>query len=1277
MRELKKPLKREAAVAVVALSMVLVALSGGASVRVDEFGKTAKGETVRRYTVVNARGTEAVFIDYGARIVRLAVPDRDGKRANVTLGYETLVDYEKGDPSFGSMIGRVVNRISDAVFTLDGKTHELDRNFTRDGLTMCIHGGRDGWQNRVWRSRPLEESGRTGVEMSLTDAAGRGGFPGTVEFVVRYWLTDDDVWRIETEARTDAPTPLNPAQHAYFNLSGDFARPVTNHLLKVNASLSTPTGKGDLPTGEIRSHAKKPYDYRLKREIGPVPLNINYVPDMPRGVLRRVAEFEDPASGRTLEVATTLPGLQVYSGRHIGFAACAFEAQQFPNAINRPEFPDCVLRPGEVRRDVTEYRFGVIPRLMAYSMLTHDGRRLVSRLDGTNTVFELVPTNNLPANLPPVREWKIYCIKSTHTDIGLHNPQYEQRAGSVAKVDRAAELVDADQRPDSDVSAYRYVMEGYWFWHNYPMDRGEAAARRIVNDYVKRGRMDIGVTCAGNHTHLFSDEEVARSAYTAKALRERWGMDGHTMIMADNPGISWSVVQPYVEAGIQNVVFLPNQWNPLPSTIWLRDPKIVPGTWNPDAGGGGNRVDVRWDSDFPMLFRWQAADGTSEMLFWSGTQYGSGGKPFGFRSPSESIKDMEKAMPRQMAKMDAKYPYDVWLIAAYGDDEMPNDVVSRLFAKWNAKWKWPQFRTVGTLDEPFDLVRAKWMDKVPVVRGEITSGWLQHAASTPELLARKFAADRALTAAEAEAALASATKGTPYPAEDFRRAWWALILNDEHSYGTSGYEGRRVFETWLQHRDWIEYAERIASRHAPKEEGRGKKEEKSGTQENKWYKLVVNDRGEITSIYDKELKRELVKGAVNRFLYTRDNHKTWEEDAAKALGAELVQKVWLDPDCKLIHIENTFRHARDLFNFNRYFRYGYQAFEFAVPNGRYVAQLNGPVIDPYRDLAGLTSDAHAAVRDWCAVENGEFGVALLQQDSTLTEFGEIHPDKTCCSFGRYEGPSSVYSYLFTDWLQMHNPDGDSFNPRFRYAITSYAGAWQDAHLPTLARETFNPRLAAIERRVRTSAPSVRLVSFKAAEDGDGYIARFRETEGRTVRATVVQDVLPGAKVVPVSTVEEPLSDAADGLAFLPYAMHAVRISDGRRVAVAPPTDDGSRYTELVTEPRVTHGEDAGQMYLVWGIVDDAGFDYDELERAEGDSDTFAFVAKVRRETHNGVPFVCMRYEDLGLKDHTRYRYRIRHVFRDGRKGPWSKPFGGLTRESSISVSTDRRMLEFR
>ena len=140
----------------------------------------------------------------------------------------------------------------------------------------------------------------------------------------------------------------------------------------------------------------------------------------------------------------------------------------------------------------------------AYSMLTHDGRRMVSYADGANTVYELVPTNKLPANLPPIREWKLYGLKATHTDIGLHNSQYIQRHGTVKRIDEAARLIDADTRKDDDPAAYRYVMEGFWFWDNYHQDKGMDAAWRIVTNYIARGRMDVGVTCAGNHTHLFS-----------------------------------------------------------------------------------------------------------------------------------------------------------------------------------------------------------------------------------------------------------------------------------------------------------------------------------------------------------------------------------------------------------------------------------------------------------------------------------------------------------------------------------------------------------------------------------------------------------------------------------------------------------------------------------------------------------------------------------------------------------------------------------------------------
>ena len=211
----------------------------------------------------------------------------------------------------------------------------------------------------------------------------------------------------------------------------------------------------------------------------------------------------------------------------------------------------------------------------AYSMLTHDGRRMVSYRNGTNTVYELMPTNRLSADLPPVREWKLYGLKATHTDIGLHNPPYVQRHGTVKYIDEAARLVDIDSRKDDDPAAYRYVMEGGWFWDNYCQDKGCDVAWRIVTNHIARGRMDIGVTCAGNHTHLFSETEIERSLWMKRLLADKWGIGAKAFIMADNPGISCSVIRPYVKAGIRYGIFLPNQWNPIPSTIWTKNASLI------------------------------------------------------------------------------------------------------------------------------------------------------------------------------------------------------------------------------------------------------------------------------------------------------------------------------------------------------------------------------------------------------------------------------------------------------------------------------------------------------------------------------------------------------------------------------------------------------------------------------------------------------------------------------------------------------------------------------
>ena len=175
---------------------------------------------------------------------------------------------------------------------------------------------------------------------------------------------------------------------------------------------------------------------------------------------------------------------------------------------------------------------------------------------------------------------------------------------------------------------------------------------------------------------------------------------------------------------------------------------------------------------------------------------------------------------------------------------------------------------------------------------------------------------------------------------------------------------------------------------------------------------------------------------------------------------------------------------------------------------------------------------------------------------------------------------------------------------------------------------------------------------------------------------IVQDILKGARIIPVDTLENPKDGAVAG-EFAPYAMHAFRITDGRKVAFAAPTDDGFAYTGLITAPRATHGEADGHIYLIWGACTDADFDHYELERAEGDSNDFRFVANVRNEVHDGVAYRCARYEDLGLKNHTRYAYRIRRVFRDGRKGEWSETVRCLTRQPGADAACDAKMLEFR
>ena len=398
----------------------------------------------------------------------------------------------------------------------------------------------------------------------------------------------------------------------------------------------------------------------------------------------------------------------------------------------------------------------------------------------------------------PPRHWTIYEVFSSHVDIGLHDPQYKQRLMGTRHLDRAQELLD-QAAGEPDASRFRYVVEGLWWWNNYALDRSEAAAGRFVEKYAKPGLVGIGASHSGNRTEAYGAEELCRSAYYARELRYRWGLAADAMVMADNNGMTWPLVQAYAEAGIRYIGFYPNPWNPDAVNCWS------PG------GTPGSRIDVGWDSALPHLFYWRGADGTSRILVWSNLSYGNLSS-FSFGHNKSDPKAIAPIMARQLAVAEARYPYDVWMVPCYNDNQAPCLDASKRAKAWNAVWRWPELRTVGDLSVPFRQVEERFGKQIPTLSGLMTAGWAQHPVCTPALLAEKFEADRLLPTAEKLATLARLTDPDYlYPVLGFRRAWDALVCNDEHGYGTSYYKGRTVYDTWLQKREWIAQASKTAA----------------------------------------------------------------------------------------------------------------------------------------------------------------------------------------------------------------------------------------------------------------------------------------------------------------------------------------------------------------------------------------------------------------------------------------------------------------------------------
>ncbi|MFH8441342.1 aldose epimerase family protein [Streptomyces sp. NPDC018026] len=318
------------------------------------FGTLSDGTPVHRWTLERA-GVRVRVLSYGGIVQSAEVPDRDGNTADVVLGFADLDGYvSHPEPYFGALVGRYANRIAGGRFPLDGRTYALAPN---EGANT-LHGGVRGFDKRVWDVAAVEE----GVRLSRISPHGEEGFPGRLEMSVTYTLDGSGALRIVYEAVTDAPTVLNPTNHSYFNLSG--SGHAGGHELRLAASRITPVDAGLIPTGGLDDVTDTRFDFRRARKVGS-GYDHNFVLD--KGVTataEEVAELYDPASGRVLTVATTEPGLQLYTADHLGepFApgdGIALETQHFPDSPNRPGFPSTVLRPGEVFRSETVYGFSV------------------------------------------------------------------------------------------------------------------------------------------------------------------------------------------------------------------------------------------------------------------------------------------------------------------------------------------------------------------------------------------------------------------------------------------------------------------------------------------------------------------------------------------------------------------------------------------------------------------------------------------------------------------------------------------------------------------------------------------------------------------------------------------------------------------------------------------------------------------------------------------------------------------------------------------------------
>ena len=349
-----------------------------AAVNRSPFGRTAEGEAVDLFTLSNAHGIEVRVITYGAIITSVKTPDRNGRFADIVLGFDDLDSYLTRSRFFGAVAGRYANRIAKGRFTIDGKTFQLATNNDANHL----HGGVKGFDKVVWKAEPFERNGNKGVVLKYTSRDGEEGYPGTLNASVTYTLTPRDELVVDYGATTDKATHVNLTQHSYFNLAGEGNGDVLRHQMMINADRYTPVDEGLIPTGELAPVDGTPFDFRKPAAIGAridaddeqirrgAGYDHNFVLNGGRG-LHLAARVVEPATGRTLVVETTEPGVQFYSGNRLSRApgksghmydlrgGFCLETQHFPDSPNKPAFPSTLLRPGETYATKTVFTFGI------------------------------------------------------------------------------------------------------------------------------------------------------------------------------------------------------------------------------------------------------------------------------------------------------------------------------------------------------------------------------------------------------------------------------------------------------------------------------------------------------------------------------------------------------------------------------------------------------------------------------------------------------------------------------------------------------------------------------------------------------------------------------------------------------------------------------------------------------------------------------------------------------------------------------------------------------